>query len=120
MQRESLVRNAAVTRRAYRTHADQRVVAGGERPDVWRDEDQWPPEHVLLRKRAAADRLGLHKRHYDVLVLVADGLTNREIGKRLLIGEQTVQSHMKAILAALDARNRAHAIGEAFRRDLLV
>lgn len=120
MQRESLERNAAVTSRVYRSHADQRVVAGGERPDVWRDEDQWPPEHVLRRKRAAAYRLGLHKRHYDVLVLVADGLTDRQVGERLLVGEETVKSYVKAIRAALGARNRAHAVGEAFRRDLLV
>jgi DNA-binding NarL/FixJ family response regulator len=95
-------------------------VAQGERPDVWRDEDEWPPERVLRRKRAAAYRLGLHTRQYEVLLLIADGLTNRQIGERLYAPEETVKSDVKAILAALGARHRAHAVAQAFRRDLLI
>jgi len=94
-------------------------MAGGERPDPWRDEDLWPPEHVLERKRAAAARLGITPRRYEVLQLIAEGLTNREIGERLYITEETVKSHVKVIRAALGANHKAHLVAEAFRRDLL-
>jgi DNA-binding CsgD family transcriptional regulator len=39
--------------------------------------------------------------------LVADGLTNREIGQRLFISERTAQNHVQHILAKLDFTSRA-------------
>jgi DNA-binding NarL/FixJ family response regulator len=42
--------------------------------------------------------------------LVSEGYQNREIGRALNIEEETVKSHVKNILWALDARNRTHAV----------
>lgn len=51
----------------------------------------------------------LTRREREVLRLVADGLTNAEIGGRLGMAEQTAKNHVAAILAKLGATNRAHA-----------
>lgn len=58
----------------------------------------------------------LTAREVDVLSLVADGFSNAEIGVKLFIAEDTVKSHIRRILEKMKARNRAHAVGLAFRR----
>ena len=58
-------------------------------------------------------------REIEVLQLVADGLVNREIGQRLFLSEETVKSHVRHLLAKLQARSRAHAVAVGFRRGLL-
>ena len=58
-------------------------------------------------------------REIEVLQLVADGLVNRDIGKRLFLSEETVKSHVRHLLAKLQARSRAHAVAVGFRRGLL-
>jgi DNA-binding NarL/FixJ family response regulator len=49
----------------------------------------------------------LGKREADVARLVADGLTNRQIGTRLFISERTVDSHVRSILNKLGFSSRA-------------
>ena len=58
-------------------------------------------------------------REIEVLQLVADGLVNREIGERLYLSEETVKSHVRHLLAKLQARSRAHAVAVGFRRGLI-
>ena len=58
-------------------------------------------------------------REMEVLQLVADGLVNREIGQRLFLSEETVKSHIRHLLAKLQARSRAHAVTVGFRRGLI-
>lgn len=58
-------------------------------------------------------------REVEVLQLVADGLANREIGQRLFLSEETVKSHVRHLLAKLQARSRAHAVAAGFRRGLI-
>jgi DNA-binding NarL/FixJ family response regulator len=58
-------------------------------------------------------------RELEVLQLVADGLVNREIGQRLYLSEETVKSHVRHLLAKLQARSRAHAVAVGFRRGLI-
>ena len=48
-------------------------------------------------------------REIEVLQLISDGLVNREIGVRLFLSEETVKSHVRHLLAKLQARSRAHA-----------
>ena len=52
----------------------------------------------------------LTPRESDVLDELVQGQTNRVIGKNLFISEDTVKSHVKAILRKLGARDRAHAV----------
>jgi DNA-binding NarL/FixJ family response regulator len=59
-------------------------------------------------------------REVEVLQLVSEGLVNREIGQRLFLSEETVKSHVRHLLAKLQARSRAHAVAVGFRRGLIV
>jgi DNA-binding NarL/FixJ family response regulator len=59
------------------------------------------------------------QRETQVLQLVADGLVNREIGETLYLSEETVKSHVRHLLAKLQARSRAHAVAIGFRRGLV-
>jgi len=61
----------------------------------------------------------LTPREGEVLALVADGLTNREIGARLFISEKTASVHVSRVLAKLGASSRAEAVSLAHRRGLL-
>jgi len=63
----------------------------------------------------------LSARETEVLQLLAEGLTNKEIGARLAIAENTVKNHLKSILTKLHLQNRvqaaAHAIQHGFSLD---
>jgi DNA-binding NarL/FixJ family response regulator len=58
-------------------------------------------------------------REIEVLQLISDGLVNREIGQRLFLSEETVKSHVRHLLAKLQARSRAHAVSIGFRRGII-
>jgi DNA-binding CsgD family transcriptional regulator len=61
----------------------------------------------------------LSARQLEILALVADGYTTREIAERLFISEQTVSQHVKNINRRLRARNRSHAVRIGYDRGLL-
>jgi DNA-binding CsgD family transcriptional regulator len=61
---------------------------------------------------------GLSARESEVLVLVAEGLTNRQIAERLTLSEHTVHRHVANILLKLDLSSRAAAAAYAARRGL--
>jgi DNA-binding CsgD family transcriptional regulator len=61
----------------------------------------------------------LSGREQQVLELTAEGLTNAEIGKALFVSEETVKSHLRNLLAKLQARSRAHAVALGFRHGLI-
>ncbi len=61
---------------------------------------------------------GLTARELDVLAVLAEGQTNRQIAKRLFISEKTVSIHVSRILAKLDVPNRAAAVATAHRLGL--
>lgn len=54
-------------------------------------------------------------RERDVVALVVDGLTNPEIGARLVISPRTVQSHVAAAMRKLEARSRTQLAVAALR-----
>ena len=61
----------------------------------------------------------LSPREREVLSLVAQGLTNPEIAERLVLSLATVKTHVRSILAKLDARDRVHAVLLAHRHGLV-
>jgi NarL family two-component system response regulator LiaR len=63
--------------------------------------------------------LELSGRELEVLALMAEGLNNREIGQRLVIGTTTVKFHVSAILGKLGVENRTEAVALAFQRKLV-
>ncbi len=69
--------------------------------------------------RARAGSFSLTPRELDVLRLLADGLTNKEIGGRLSIAEDTVKKHVQNIIWKLRAADRTQAAIIAYRAGLL-
>jgi DNA-binding CsgD family transcriptional regulator len=67
----------------------------------------------------ARARFGLTAREMDVLRLVADGSTNRQIAEQLFITEKTASVHVSHILSKLDAENRVRAAAIAHQFSLL-
>jgi DNA-binding NarL/FixJ family response regulator len=61
------------------------------------------------RKATRADSLGLTRRQREVLQLIAEGLTNADIGSRLYLSERTVDHHVSALLAKLGVESRREA-----------
>lgn len=60
-------------------------------------------------------RLGLSQRESEVLGLIVAGLSNRAIAGRLVIGDETVKSHTRAIYRKLGVSDRAGAVAAALR-----
>jgi DNA-binding CsgD family transcriptional regulator len=67
---------------------------------------------------APEDPFGLTPRERQVLVLVAEGRTNREIGDSLFMAEKTASVHVSRILSKLDVRSRTEAAAVAHRLGL--
>ncbi|MFE6871985.1 response regulator [Kitasatospora sp. NPDC057692] len=75
-------------------------------------------ERLVARLRRPAP-VALTAREAEVLNAVADGLSNVEIGRRLVITEATVKTHLLRIFAKLDVNDRTHAVVTALDRGLL-
>ncbi|MGK7233036.1 response regulator [Streptomyces hygroscopicus] len=75
-------------------------------------------ERLVARMRQPV-QVPLTARETDVLNAVADGLTNAEIGQRLVIAEATVKTHLLRLFAKLDVNDRTRAVVVAMERGLL-
>ncbi|TDD35131.1 response regulator transcription factor [Actinomadura sp. KC06] len=75
-------------------------------------------EKLVARMRRPAP-VTLTARETDVLNAVADGLSNADIGRRLVIAEATVKTHLLRIFAKLDVSDRTHAVVVALDRGLI-
>jgi len=64
-------------------------------------------------------RLGISKREYEVLELMAQGLSNQEIADKLFVSLNTVKTHSSNLFMKLDARRRTQAVRRAKEFGLL-
>ncbi len=76
-------------------------------------------EMADLTERSGQATHSLTAREIELLQLVAMGLSNKAIGQRLSISENTVKYHMKNVLQKLDAQNRTEAASIALREGLI-
>ncbi len=95
----------------------QRVTDGPHRPVVQVRRLRIAFEEASPDADPAAE-LGITAREREVLMLLAEGKTNRQIAETLVITEKTASVHVSHILAKLDARNRSEAAAIAHRRGL--
>jgi DNA-binding NarL/FixJ family response regulator len=61
----------------------------------------------------------LTAREREILQLLADGMSNAEVAGRLFISQETVKSHVRHILAKLEADTRTHAVAIALRESII-
>jgi DNA-binding CsgD family transcriptional regulator len=73
----------------------------------------------FLRKDLELQRLGISKREYEVLELIAQGHSNQEIAEKLFVSLNTVKTHSSNLFMKLDARRRTQAVIRAKERGLL-
>ena len=59
--------------------------------------------------------LGVTSREAEVLALLADGLTNQELGRRLHLSPRTVEKHVASLLTKTGCRRRAQLAGYSAR-----
>ncbi|MEV6369895.1 response regulator transcription factor [Micromonospora musae] len=69
--------------------------------------------------RAARASVGLTERELQVLLGMAEGKSNAEIGRELFVSEDTVKTHARRLFRKLGARDRAHAVAAGFRAGLV-
>lgn len=62
---------------------------------------------------ASLKKIGITKREYEVLGLIAEGLSNQEIADRLFVSTSTVKTHTSNLFLKLDASRRTEAIAKA-------
>ena len=67
----------------------------------------------VIRGRGRDEMLTARER--EILQLLADGMSNAEVAQRLFISQETVKSHVRHILAKLEADTRTHAVAIALR-----
>lgn len=75
------------------------------------------PGFIINEKELAA--LGLSKRELEVLTLMAEGLSNDEIARRLFVSLNTIKTHSSRLFEKLDVNRRTQAIEKAKRLRLI-
>ena len=61
----------------------------------------------------------LTPREREILQLLADGMSNADVASKLFISQETVKSHVRHILAKLEADTRTHAVAIALRESII-
>ena len=77
------------------------------------------PATIASKLAESMARPELTKRELQILEYIANGRSNKEIGQILFISEHTVKTHVKSILAKLDAIGRTEAIAVGIKRGLI-
>ena len=81
--------------------------------------DRFAPMLPAADPQAASELEELTERERQVLVLVAQGLSNAELAQRLFVSEATVKTHVGRILAKLGLRDRVQAVVYAYENGLV-
>jgi DNA-binding NarL/FixJ family response regulator len=85
---------------------------------VYRSE-RYVPEDIAQRLFEAIGREELSPRELEVLSLVAQGCTNKDVAQRLFISDKTVRNHVTSCMLKLQAKDRTEAVTRAIERGLI-
>lgn len=69
---------------------------------------------IVIRDSSGSQLHRLSPQHVRIIVMVADGMSNAEIGGVLFISEDTVKTHLQHVMRNLGARSRAHLVHLAY------
>ena len=69
-----------------------------------------PPAAAFVVDEQKRDDLGITRRELEILELVAQGMSNREIAGKLFVSENTVKTHCSRAFEKLGARRRTQAV----------
>ena len=78
-----------------------------------------PVTSPFQRNDSRVEQLGITPRELDILEAIAAGLSNREIGERLFVSENTVKTHTARLFDKLSARRRTQAVQRAKEEGLI-
>lgn len=78
-----------------------------------------PVTGPFSRNEARVEELGITPRELEILEAMAAGLSNREIGERLFVSENTVKTHAARLFSKLDASRRTQAVQKAKEAGLI-
>jgi DNA-binding NarL/FixJ family response regulator len=73
----------------------------------------------FVRDQRALESLGVTPRELEILELIAQGLSNREIAERVFVSENTVKTHSSRVFDKLGAKRRTQAVQLARERRLI-
>ncbi|MBG6100618.1 DNA-binding NarL/FixJ family response regulator [Micromonospora vinacea] len=93
---------------------DDEAEAGTGEPATQTDQGRPAPN-----ARPSRASIGLTERELQVLLGMAEGKSNAEIGRELFVSEDTVKTHARRLFRKLGARDRAHAVAAGFRAGLV-
>lgn len=71
------------------------------------------PSLPFLVNEMVLDKLGISKREHEILLLIAEGMSNQEIADKSFVSINTVKTHVSNILVKLDVKRRVQAIQKA-------
>jgi DNA-binding NarL/FixJ family response regulator len=115
---EEIYRVAKAGARGYLTKDATRAEIVGAIRSVARGELYFPKE-IALRLVEREGRSGLSPREHDVLLMMAKGLTNKEIASVMEISQFTVRNHANHIFEKLEASDRTEAVSIAMHQGIL-
>lgn len=77
------------------------------------------PDEVRAKYAQRSESRGLSRRETEILLYVAKGLRNREIGELLGVSENSIKMHLKHIFAKLDVADRTEAVSVGISRGII-
>jgi len=85
-------------------------LTGPRRSVAAQDEAAPTTAEPFLPDEKKRENLGITPREFEVLVLIAEGMSNREIAEKLFVSENTVKTHSSRVFDKLGAKRRTQAV----------